>query len=82
MNRIVIEIKNVYGKEVAYPVCTQAHLFCRLLSTKTLTAQAISTIEQLGFEVLTKEVYDSFILKKLPARTAPHLKLIHTIVEG
>jgi hypothetical protein len=48
---IEVEVKNVYGKDVFYPLCNQAILLARLTGNKTLTLDALNTIKGLGYEV-------------------------------
>jgi hypothetical protein len=52
---IEVEVKNVYGKDIFYPLCNQAILFARLASTKTLTLDALNTIKALGYEVAVQQ---------------------------
>ena len=49
--QITVNIKSVYGNITAYPACPTAVLFAQLIGTKTLTPQALKTIQALGFEV-------------------------------
>ena len=51
MQTVTVKIKSVYGNVSAYPSCPTAALFAQLLGTKTLTPQALKTIQALGFEV-------------------------------
>jgi hypothetical protein len=51
MQSITVKVKSVYGNITAYPACPSASLFAQLLGTKTLTPQALKTIQALGFEV-------------------------------
>ena len=44
-----VAIKHVYGKEVIYPITTEAHLLCQLAGTKSFTQAAINTCKQLGY---------------------------------
>lgn len=48
---ITIEIRDVYGRAQAYPVCETARLFARLRKTTTLTADALRLIHQLGYTI-------------------------------
>jgi hypothetical protein len=52
---IQIQIRNVYGNELVYPVCEQAKLFTKLLCVKTFNYHQIETLKQLGysFEAVT-----------------------------
>ena len=51
MPRISITLKNVYGRETAYPACSRALLFAEMLGSKTLTQRDLTNIQRLGFEV-------------------------------
>lgn len=44
-------IRNVYGKELAYPVNRQAKLLTELTNTKTLTIRDLVTAQEMGFLV-------------------------------
>ncbi len=48
---IVIQIRNVYGNNLAYPVCKRACLFARLTGHKTLSRSTLYDIEELGYSV-------------------------------
>lgn len=52
--KIMIEIKNNYGKTTYYPACEKASLLASLAGTKTLTFEAIRTIKELGYAVQIK----------------------------
>lgn len=54
MQTITIEVKNIYGNEMIYPVCEQASLLARLAGTKTITRDALKLIKQLGYEIKLK----------------------------
>ncbi len=49
----VYEIKQVYGRPLAYPVNDQAETFQGLTCSKTLRPHDIAKIESLGFSVVT-----------------------------
>lgn len=51
---ITVEIKNVYGNEMIYPVCAIAEGLAKLAGTKTLTRDAIKTIKELGYKIIIK----------------------------
>lgn len=53
--KILITLKDIYGKETVYPACEKAELFCQLAGTKTLTAAMLRSIQALGFEIVCKE---------------------------
>ena len=45
----VVEIKNVYGNEVIYPVNSVAQMFAAIAGTKTLTRAVVQQIKALGY---------------------------------
>lgn len=49
--KIQVRVQNNYGVNAIYPVCLNALGFARIARTKTLSAEAIETIKELGFEV-------------------------------
>lgn len=49
--KITIEVKNVYGNTLYYPVCEQAKLFAKIAETTTLTYHAIQHIKALGYAI-------------------------------
>jgi hypothetical protein len=51
--KIQIEVKNVYGNKVVYPICETAKKFAELTQTKQLTHKALCIIEALGYEITT-----------------------------
>jgi len=53
--QITVEIKDVYGKQVVYPVCDAAKAFAAIASTTTLTANAIKGIKALGYIITVKQ---------------------------
>jgi len=53
MNTIRVEVKEVYGNTLIYPVCRRAQLFADLTGKKTLTPQAVRLIKALGYEIET-----------------------------
>ena len=53
-NKITVEIKNVYGKDLIYPVCEKAKKFALIADAKTLARVDISNIKYLGFEVVVQ----------------------------
>ena len=48
---ITVEVKNVYGNELIYPVCDTAKNFAKLAGKKTLTHNTISIIKSMGYSV-------------------------------
>jgi hypothetical protein len=53
--KATFRIREAYGNVRAYPVTREATLLCNLAGTKTLRAQDIDTIRELGFECLDIE---------------------------
>jgi len=53
--KATFRIREAYGNVRAYPVSKEATLLCNLAGTKTLRAQDIATIRELGFECLDTE---------------------------
>ena len=55
---IQVQIRDVYGRQTAYPVCDKAKLFAKLAGTATLTHDARQIILALGYniEVLPREL--------------------------
>jgi len=52
---LIIEIKNVYGNELIYPICDKALKLCSLTGQKTFSKGAISTLKLLGYSFTQKE---------------------------
>ncbi len=48
---IIVQRREVYGRETIYPVCPKAKLFAELAGTKTLTRQTLRLIRQLGYDI-------------------------------
>jgi hypothetical protein len=42
--------KEQYGRAVYYPVCDKAKVFANIAGTKTLTADAVRRIKELGYK--------------------------------
>lgn len=54
---IKIEIRNVYGEEKAYPVCTDAKVFADIAGTKTLTQMTLRRVLALGYSLAVVDRY-------------------------
>lgn len=52
---IRIELKDQYGKQVAYPVCTNAKIFADIAGTKVLTDMTLLRIAGLGYTIITTQ---------------------------
>jgi hypothetical protein len=50
---LLIEIKNIYGREMVYPICEKSQLLTRLSGNRTLTEEAIAVIKGLGYTFIT-----------------------------
>ena len=53
MKTIKVQLRNVYGNELIYPMCDDAKRFTRLTQTKTLHRDDIAVIKSLGYTVET-----------------------------
>jgi len=53
--QIQVEVKNVYGNQVIYPVCDAAVWFAHIAGTKTLTRDALKGIKALGYTISIKQ---------------------------
>jgi hypothetical protein len=52
--QITVKRKNVYGKDLIYPVCEKAECLTMLADTKTFTPYQIQVIKALGYKVLVQ----------------------------
>ena len=52
---ITVNIKNVYGNELIYPVCFNAKKFTSLTKNKTLSKKDIDIIKTLGYKVIVEQ---------------------------
>ncbi len=50
-----IELKDQYGKQVAYPVCATAQTFADIAATKVRTDQALLRLAALGYTIITTQ---------------------------
>jgi hypothetical protein len=48
---IEVEVRDVYGQTVFYPMCNTAKLFAQIAGTKTLTTDVLNKIKELGYSV-------------------------------
>ena len=53
-NLIEVQIKNVYGNEVVYPLCFVGKSFALIAKTKTLTDETIQIMKELGYQFTVK----------------------------
>jgi|TARA_R100000008_G_scaffold35541_1_gene20190 hypothetical protein len=49
--KIRVQIRNVFGNDLIYPMCINSKRFTDLTSSKTLSRNNIKIIKELGFEV-------------------------------
>lgn len=50
-SKILVTVANQYGTQVCVPACPMAKKLAKLAGTKTLTVDALHTIEDLGFRI-------------------------------
>jgi hypothetical protein len=48
---ITVQVRNVYGNDLVYPMDDQAALFAKLIGAKTFNATQLATIRALGYSV-------------------------------
>ena len=53
--QIIVNVREVYGQEIVYPVCNVSKTFAEIAGTKTLTRQTMRCIERLGYRVLVEQ---------------------------
>jgi hypothetical protein len=52
MKTIQLALKNVYGVDRIYPMCSQSKLFAALTKSKTLSSESLNLIKNLGYEIV------------------------------
>jgi Flp pilus assembly CpaE family ATPase len=52
---VIIEIKEVYGNTLYYPLCDNGKTFAEIAGKKTLTKEIISMIKTLGYAIQIKQ---------------------------
>ena len=60
---ITVEVRDVYGNTLVYPVCDTAKLFARIANKTTLNASILNDVVQLGYQVNTASSSLPFKLK-------------------
>lgn len=60
MPKVKVTIRNVYGKQLIYPVNDDAQKFTKLLGKKTIDQSELEVIKSLGFEI---ELVNSYTLE-------------------
>ena len=58
--KITVEQRAQYGAISFHPVCTTAQHFAAIAKTKTLTAQALKTIQAMGYAIEVKHPAAAF----------------------
>ncbi len=53
-NRIVVEVRDQYGRATIYPVCETAKKFAQIADTRTITQRALRVIQSLGYSVTVR----------------------------
>lgn len=48
-NLLVVEVKNVYGNELVYPVSDNAIILCNMTESKTFSKTNITRLKALGY---------------------------------
>jgi hypothetical protein len=64
MKSILVEVRNVYGNTLVYPMCDTAKLFARIANKTTLDASNLNDIARLGYQVNTSLVPLPFEVKQ------------------
>ena len=64
MKSILVEVRNVYGNTLVYPMCDTAKLFARIANKTTLDASNLNDIARLGYQVKTSLVPLPFDIKQ------------------
>ena len=49
--KIQITIKNVYGKELIYPMCKTSKVFSDIAKTKTLSIEVLRSLKSIGYTI-------------------------------
>ena len=55
MQKIIVEIKSVYGRELFYPICDNSKRFAKLAKSKTLLESDLLLIQLCGFDIEFKK---------------------------
>ena len=51
IDTIQVQVKNTFGRELIYPVCTKAGKFAAIGGGKTITPENLEIIQALGYSV-------------------------------
>ena len=55
MGIVLVEIRDIYGRETIYPANDAAKMFAALVKQKTLLPAQLSIIKMLGYTIKTKQ---------------------------
>lgn len=50
---LTVEIKNIYGNELIYPVCNTAKSLCSITGAKTFNSFTIGQLKSIGYTFIT-----------------------------
>tara|TARA_R110000782_G_scaffold173487_1_gene264952 strand:- start:77 stop:289 length:213 start_codon:yes stop_codon:yes gene_type:complete len=62
---IIIDTKEVYGRELNYPLSDNAKTICEMLNVKTLSDFHIRKLESLGYQVSSLTQQGMKVLKEM-----------------
>lgn len=51
MIKVFVKIKNIYGRDMAYPACPITEIIASIAKTKTLSDNDLRAIRKLGYEI-------------------------------
>ena len=58
MNKsLVVEVKNIYGRNLFYPFCDDSQLICKIAGTKTLSPEVIEILRANHYAIKIKGGY-------------------------
>lgn len=58
---ITVDVRNVYGNTLYYPMCDDAKTLAKLAGTNTLTPNAVRLIKSLGYTVQVQSTMPNFL---------------------
>ena len=53
---LLVKVKNVFGRDLIYPICNDSKLICELLNVKTLNDYQIRKLTALDYRLKTVNV--------------------------
>ncbi len=59
--RILVLVKDVFGRKLAYPKNKQAELLCKLKKKDTFTLPELEILKELGFTIETLTVKETYV---------------------